>query len=148
MFHKQIKQNQDGTILLWTVGVFSVSLLVLAGLISLASYFSQTLELGSRLEVSAANASDRLDFTNFYITGDVRDVVFEDASLLDSITRDLKENDRDFGAFKILNWRVEGREFWLEISRPWDSPLGDFIVLPREVTASVHLKLDSNRHLQ
>jgi hypothetical protein len=145
---RKFLQTENGTILLWTIGVFSVSLLVLAGLMSIASYFSQTMELQSRLELSATNASDRLDYSNFYLTGEISDVVFEDASLLIAITKDLKNFGKDFERFKILSWRVEGREFWLEISHPWVSPIGNFSVLPDSVTASVHLKLDSNRHLQ
>jgi hypothetical protein len=82
------------------------------------------------------------------LTGEISDVVFEDASLLIAITKDLKNFGKDFERFKILSWRVEGREFWLEISHPWVSPIGNFSVLPDSVTASVHLKLDSNRHLQ
>jgi hypothetical protein len=106
------------------------------------------MDLQSRLELSATNASDRLDYSNFYLTGEITDVVFEDASLLNAITKDLKAIGREFDRFRILTWRVEGREFRLEISHTWVSPIGNFSVLPDSVTASVYLKLDSNRHLQ
>jgi hypothetical protein len=141
-------RNDSGTILLWVIGVFVVSIFVFGALISLASYVVQTLDFQSVLEISATNASDQLNFSNFYLTGNIEDVVFEDAALLADITKDLNRAEDDFSQFKIENWRVDSHQFWLEISHPWTSPLGDFEILPKRITASVHITLDSNRHLQ
>ncbi len=147
MFRKNIR-SESGTVLLWTIGVFSVSLLVLGALISLTSYFSQSMELQSKLEIATTNASDHLDFETFYQTGDIEDVVFFESEMLAAVAIDLMQIKREFGSYQILEWRVIGNEFWIEISHPWHPPLGDFSVLPNVVTAKVHLKLDSNRHLQ
>ena len=141
-------EAENGTVLLWSVGMFGISLLVLGVLISIASYFSQTREFQSQLEIASANSSDQLDFTNFYISGAIEDVTFDETSLIGGINAELATYVHDHGKYAITFWKVDGREFWLELSKPWESPFGNFAVLPKNISARVHMSLDENRHVQ
>ena len=141
-------EAEKGTVLLWSVGMFGISLLVLGVLISIASYFSQTREFQSQLEIASANSSDLLDFTDFYVSGAIEDISFEESRLIGGINAELAPYVHDHGKYAISYWRVDGREFWLELSKPWDSPFGNFAVLPKNILARVHMSLDENRHLQ
>jgi hypothetical protein len=141
-------KTEEGTVLLWSVGLFGVSLLVLGVLISVASYFSETRELQSQLEISATNSSDQLDFTDFYLSGNLENIIFDEASLLGGIGVEMSSYVRRHGNYSITYWRVDKREYWLEIAKTWQSPFGNFAVLPKVITASVHISLDENRHAQ
>lgn len=140
--------SEQGTVLLWSIGLFGVSLMVLGVLISVASFFSETRELQTNLEISAINASDRLDFTDFFNSGLVDEIVFEEEKLLSAISAEMSAYVRKHGKYEITYWQVNGREFWLEISKPWKSPFGNFSVLPEALAASIHVSLDQNRHAQ
>ncbi len=147
MFRKRFKDSIEGTVLLWTIGVFSVSLLVLAAVFSAASYFSEKLELQARLEIIATNSSKEINFEDFYQTGRVEDLTFDEAGIVSNLLYEFSKSLK-YRNIEIIDAQFRGQQFWIEISLPWQSPLGDFELLPKEVTAKVHLRLDSNRHLQ
>ena len=147
MFLRKIR-DEKGTVLLWSVGLFGVSLLVLGVLISVASYFGETREFQSELEIAATNSSNQLDFTDFYNSGVLDEIVFDESNLIGEISSELATYVHRHGKYVISYWRVEGNEFWLELEKAWDSPFGNFAVLPKNISASVHMSLDENRHAQ
>lgn len=147
LFPRNFSDSKEGTILLWTIGVFAVSLLVLATVFSLASYFSGQIELQSKLELFLTNSSENLDFDAFYLSGNPRDVEFNSDLVLASVLKDFRRIPK-YRNIKVVRWESTGQELWVQVSCPWDSPLGSFEILPESMTANVHLKMDSNRQLQ
>lgn len=140
--------SESGTVLLWVVGIFSVSLLVLAALISVAGYFSSAVEWQSRVELALTNASDQITLSAFETSGDIQDIYFDESLLLDSVLNEVSEVVKRPKQISINYFKCSGREVWIELAYPWKSPIGDFKVLPTQLVAKAHLTLDSNRHLQ
>jgi len=124
-----------------------VSLFLLAAIFSLASYFTSKLELQSKLELVLTNSSQNLDFEKFYQSGNPNDVTFDANLMLAKIKRDFRQI-RKYRNLEVLKWNVKDQTLWIEVTCPWKSPIGSFEILPDSITAMVHLKMDSNRHLQ
>lgn len=127
--------------------MFSVSLLVLAAIFSLSSYFSNKLELQTRLEIAATNAVHKIDFDSFYLTGNIEDLSFDESAVVANIMNEFSKS-RKYRQVEVVKAKFEGLQFWIEVSMPWVSPLGGFEVMPKFISAKMHLSLDSNRHLQ
>lgn len=140
--------KEDGTVMLWVIAIFSISLFVLAALFSVSNYFSNAMEWQSKVEMAVTNASDQIDLSSFEKSGEISDIAFDSSGMLRKIQNELQRHVSNPEKIVVKRWKVEGGEVWIHLSYPWTSPLGEFDVLPKDLEAKVHLTLDSQRHLR
>ncbi|MEY3277679.1 MAG: hypothetical protein RLZZ426_165 [Actinomycetota bacterium] len=109
-------RHSNGSVLLWTLGCFFISLLVIMTTISIVSYSQSQRELQHLTDAAAMSAANQLYVTTYATSGRYEDIAVSSASARTAASDWLTNRDP---AVRIVSFSISGMSLTLGTSRTW-----------------------------